>query len=440
MRINERGHLEIGGCDTVDLAKEFGTPLYVMDEGEIRKKCREYRSEFGSRLDNFDIAYASKAYMSMGICALMHQEDMSLDVSSGGELYTAIKAGFPMDRIYFHGNNKTQYEIEMGLRAGIGRFMVDNAYELELLNELAGKLHKRADIIIRVIPGIDAHTHKYIQTGQLDSKFGLGISDGQAMKAIERALSMDNIRLRGIHCHIGSQIFEMDSYRAAVGVMVGFINEIKEKTGYVAEELDLGGGFGIRYNREDRPATLGEYAEVVSASLKEEFNKRGLPLPKLILEPGRSIVGEAGITLYTIGSIKDLPGIRKYVAVDGGMADNPRVALYQAVYEAVIANKAAQKPEEVVSITGKCCESGDMLIWDIELPKAEPGDILAVFCTGAYNYSMSSNYNRLLRPAVVFVDGGSARVDVKRETYEDLVRNDLPLAAEEKERLRSVAY
>ncbi len=423
MEINAKGHLSIGGFDTAELASIYKTPLYVMDEQHIRDICRKYRDAFGKH-ENTEVIYASKAFLNMAMVKIIQQEKLGLDVVSAGELYTALEAGFPADKIYFHGNNKSREEIILGINKKIGRFVADNLYELELLNEEAKKANSKIKILLRIQPGIEAHTHEYIKTGQIDSKFGLAIATGQAMEAVKKAIECENLELRGIHCHIGSQIFEIESFRHAAEVMMNFIRSVKDETGIKLMELNLGGGFGIYYKDGDVPASIEGFADIIMGTVKEKARKYGLIVPKVIVEPGRSIVGTAGTTLYTIGSIKHIPGVRTYVAVDGGMADNPRPALYQAVYEAMLANKATEKSSEKVSITGKCCESGDMLIWDIMLPAVESGDILAVSSTGAYNYSMSSNYNRLPRPAVVLVCDGQADVIVKRETYEDIIRND----------------
>lgn len=425
MTVNDAGHLEIGGCDTVELAKTYGTPLYVMDEGIVRANCREYIAAGKNYYPNFEILYASKVFTTLAMCRLADEEGMGLDVVSGGELYTALAANFPAQRIYFHGNNKTPLELEMALDAQVGRIVVDNFSELEMVNELASQRKMQVKILLRVAPGIDAHTHHYIKTGMIDSKFGLAIANGQALRGIETALSRKNVELKGIHCHIGSQIFDLASYVEAAKTMMSFGAVIMKKTGLIIEELNLGGGLGIYYAAGDAPPTPTALISTVSSTVKEAAKQYQLSLPKLIFEPGRSIVGEAGVTLYTVGAIKDILGIRKYLAVDGGMSDNPRPALYQAKYEAVLANKMNLSNAETVSIAGKCCESGDMLIWDIELPPAAAGDILAVLATGAYNYSMASNYNRNPRPAVVFVDEGRADLVVKRETYPDLIRNDV---------------
>lgn len=423
--VNEQGHLEIGGCDTVELAKEFGTPLYIMDEAHIRDICRQYHSSFVEGMKNAEVIYASKAFSTLAMCRIIAEEGLGLDIVSGGELYTALQANFSAERIYFHGNNKSREELAMAINAGVGRIVVDNFYEMSILNELAQEKNQRVDILLRVTPGIEAHTHQYIQTGQIDSKFGFTLPDGTADRAIDLALSYPFLVVKGIHAHIGSQIFELDSFRHEIQIMIKYMADILRRTGCLLKELDLGGGLGIYYASGDDPAQIEDYAKTVQAALEDACQEQKFPRPKIIIEPGRSIVGTAGTTLYTVGSIKEIPGVRKYVAVDGGMADNPRTALYQAEYEAVLANRANEETVESVSITGKCCESGDMLIWDIDFPKAVSGDLLAVSCTGAYNYSMSSNYNRLTRPGVVLVKGGHADVIVLRETHSDLLRNDV---------------
>lgn len=424
MCVNEKGHLEIGGCDTVELALDFGTPLYILDEDYLRQNCRDYQRFFNAEY-GAEVIYAGKTLMNLAVCRIIEEEGLGLDVVSGGELYTALKADFPVERIYFHGNNKSPAELKMALEAGVSRIMVDNVHELDLLNMLAGAANKVMPVIIRVTPGIEAHTHEYIKTGQIDSKFGLVIENSQAMAGVKRAMDMPHVELKGLHCHIGSQIFELSSYSHTAAVMMSFARRVFEETGYCVEELDLGGGLGIYYAEGDQPPLIRDYAEVLMNAVIENASKYGIPVPKVIVEPGRSIVGPAGTTLYTVGAVKDIPGVRKYITVDGGMGDNPRPALYQSRYEACLANKAGQPPAEVVSVAGKCCESGDMLIWDINLPPAKPGDILAVFCTGAYNYSMSMNYNRLPRPGMVLVSGGRADLINRRESYEDLIANDI---------------
>ncbi len=424
MRVNNRGHLEVGGCDTVDLAKQFGTPLYIFDETKLRQTCREYHNSFVEKYGNAMVLYASKAFLTTAICRIMEEEGLGLDVVSGGELYTALQAGFPMERVYFHGNNKTPAELRLALDSEVGRVVVDNFYELELLDILARERHCVPEILLRITPGVEAHTHEYIKTGQIDSKFGFTLPNGQAMAAVKAAKEM-HVSLQGVHCHIGSQIFEMESYVHAVDVMMQFIADIGQETGLAIEELNLGGGFGIYYSGGDQPASIEEYADMVMQRVREKAEEYGLLTPRVLVEPGRSIAGPAGSTLYTVGSVKEIAGVRKYVAVDGGMTDNIRPALYQAKYEAILANKADRERDDTVSITGKCCESGDMLAWDVDLPRAETGDLLLMPCTGAYGYSMASNYNRLTKPGAVLVKDGKAELILKRETYADLIRNDV---------------
>ncbi len=424
-RINAKGHLEIGGCDVTDLAKEFGTPLYIVDEALVRQRAREYMEAFRETGLRFQVAYASKAFCVMAMCRLAEEEGMSLDVVSDGELYTALQAGFPPERIHFHGNNKTPEEIEMALNANIGCFVVDNFTELALLNALAAEHGKTVNILLRVTPGVEAHTHDYISTGQQDSKFGFDVGNGTAFKAVEEALKQPQLKLLGVHSHIGSQIFEVDGFRMAVEKVAAFSIDVRSKLNVTFPVINLGGGFGIRYVEGDTPLPLGTYVKAITDAIISEFTAADYPLPEIWIEPGRSMVGDAGTTLYTIGTSKDIPGVRKYIAVDGGMTDNPRPALYESKYEAILANRANDEPSEVVSVAGKCCESGDMLIWDLKLPEVRKDDLLAVFCTGAYNYAMASNYNRIRRPAVVFVKDGRADLVVARETYENIVGNDI---------------
>ena len=425
MSINQLGHLTIGGCDTVDLAKRFGTPLYILDELKLRQQCRLYREELAKLYPKSQIIFAGKALMTMAVCRIIADEKLGLDVVSGGELYTAAAADFSTAQIFFHGNNKSLEELGMALEYQIGHIVVDNRYELENLNRLAVAKGVRAKVLLRLTPGIEAHTHSYTQTGQQDSKFGLGISDGVAAATIKYALTLPGIELDGVHCHIGSQIFDIQPFGLAVKVIFDFLHQIRQTLGFVAKTVDLGGGLGSVYKAEnDQPASIKDCVALIAKAVIKEASANDYPLPLIVLEPGRSLVAEAGITLYTVGSIKELPGIRSYLAVDGGMADNPRVALYQAEYEGLIANKANHAPDKLVTVTGKCCESGDMLIWDIELANPESGDIMAIFTTGAYNYSMASNYNRLPRPAMVLVSQGQADLIVARETYQDLIALD----------------
>ncbi len=424
--INSAGHLTIGGCDTVELAKEFGTPVYVFDENEIRNNLRTFRDSMNEYYGGNGLAvYASKAFNCKEMCRICAQEGTGIDVVSGGELYTALSVGFPAENIVFHGNNKTYPELCTAVENGVGRIVVDNIDELETLSRIAAEKGKTAGIMFRIKPGIDAHTHDFIKTGQIDSKFGFALETGEAMEAVKKALSTPNVKLRGLHCHIGSQIFDIDPFELAAKVMLELFKAVKDETGVELEELNLGGGFGIKYLESECPRPYGEYMKNVSAVVREYCNKLGLKMPFVLIEPGRSVVGAAGITLYTVGSVKNIPGIRTYVSVDGGMADNPRYALYRADYEIVCANKANDDRSEIVTVAGKCCESGDLIQENTKLQMVESGDILAVLSTGAYNYSMASNYNRIPRPPVVMVKDGEARTVVKRETYEQVSANDI---------------
>ncbi len=429
LKINGKGHLEIGGADCVDLAEKFGTPLYVMDEAYIRNMCRVYRDAIEKYYDgNGLVLYASKAFSCLAVYKIVKQEKIGIDVVSGGELFTALKAGFPADKIYMHGNNKLVSELEYALQNDVGTIVVDSYSELDTLDTLSEKYGKRQSILIRVNPGVEAHTHHFIQTAKTDSKFGFSLSDGTAEKITEYAIRKKHLKLKGYHCHIGSQIFEKQSFILAADKMMAFIREMKDKFAFEADTLNLGGGYGIWYTDEDAKISCDGYAEYLQALIAEIAAKAkayDVKKPFLLIEPGRSIVGEAGITLYTVGAIKDIPGVKKYVAVDGGMFDNPRYALYQAKYTAVAANRASEKPTETVTIAGKCCESGDIVCANVNLPAVKRGDVLAILSTGAYNYSMASNYNRNLIPPVVLVKDGTAEYIVKPQTFEDLIRNDV---------------
>lgn len=426
LSVNEEGNLTISGVDTVSLAKNYNTPLYVMDDSLIRENCRSFKNSIdryyaGKGL----VCFASKAFCCKEMCRIIHDEHLGLDVVSSGELYTAINTNFPTDKICFHGNNKTDDELTLAISYGVGRIVVDNFDELSRLERLCAKLHKKASVMFRVKPGIEAHTHSAIKTGQIDSKFGFALETGEAMEAVKTALSMENINLTGLHCHIGSQIFEIQPFQDAAKVMLEFIAKIEKEFSYKISDLNLGGGFGIKYVEDDDPVPYEMYMEKVSETVKATCIALGIEQPFIIIEPGRSIVGPAGLTLYTVGSVKEIPGVRTYVAIDGGMTDNPRYALYESEYEAVIANKANLERDNVVTIAGKCCESGDLIGKDMQLQKAESGDIIAVLATGAYNYSMASNYNRIPKPAVAMVSGGTSKLIVKREKLDDLIRNDV---------------
>ena len=428
-KVNRLGHLEIGGVDTVRLAEKYGTPLYVYDVALIRKRARSFKRAFEKAGITAQVAYASKAFSTVAMVQLADEEGLSLDVVSGGELFTAISGGFPTEKIHFHGNNKSREELEMAIDQNVGCIVVDNFYELEMLGEICKEKNKNIKVLLRVTPGIEAHTHDYILTGQEDSKFGFDLQNGQAEAAIQIALKDRNLQVLGLHCHIGSQIFETTGFILAAQKIFEKLNQWKNDISFEPKVLNLGGGFGIRYTNEDDPIPASQYVEEIISEVKKQVELYSMKMPEIWIEPGRSLVGDDGTTLYSIGSRKDVPNVRQYVAVDGGMSDNIRPALYQAKYEAVLANRVMDQPEETVSIAGKCCESGDMLIWDLPLPKAGDRDLLAVFCTGAYGYSMANNYNRLPRPAVVFIEDNLDTLVVKRETFEDMVKLDLPFKA-----------
>ncbi len=426
LTVNEKGHLAVSGVDTVELAKEYGTPLYVMDEAMIRSACQRFKKS----IDEFYggaglVCYASKAFSCKEIYRIVDSEGIGADVVSGGELYTAASVGFPMDKICFHGNNKTDEELELAIEKKVGRIIVDNVYELERLDKLAEKKGVTANIMFRIKPGIDAHTHNFVKTGQIDSKFGFALETGEAFEAVKKAVELKNVHLVGLHCHIGSQIFDIDPFVHAAEVMLGFIAKIKDELSFEVKELNLGGGFGIKYTNEDKPCAFEKYMECVSVKVKEICAEKGIKLPFILIEPGRSIVAPAGLTLYTVGGIKEIPNIRTYVSIDGGMGDNPRYALYKSEYDIEVANKAGEEKTETITLAGKCCESGDLIGENMPVQHVEVGDTIAVLATGAYNYSMSSNYNRLCKPAVVMVKDGKSRVIVKRETLEDIIRNDI---------------
>lgn len=423
---NDKGHLTIGGVDAGDLANKYGTPLYVMDERTIRGHCRTFQQSIDDNYGGKGLAvYASKAFNCKEMCRIIKDEGLGIDVVSGGELYTALSVDFPPEKIVFHGNNKTEEEIKLALESGVGRIVVDNLTELRTIEKMAAELNKNPGVMIRIKPGIDAHTHNFIRTGQIDSKFGFALETGEAFEAIKEVLEQKNVTLKGVHCHIGSQIFEIDPFKAAAEVMLGFMAKVKKELSYEIKELNLGGGFGIRYLIDDDAKLYKTFMEQVSVTVKETCKRLGLNIPFIMIEPGRSIVGPAGTTLYTVGAVKTIPGIRNYVSVDGGMTDNPRYILYQSEYSIAVANKIDKPSDYIATIAGRCCESGDLVQEDAKIQTPEPGDILAVFCTGAYNYSMASNYNRVPRPPVVMIKDGESRVIIKGESYEDLVKNDL---------------
>ncbi len=426
LAVDHQGHLTIEGADTVALAQQYGTPLYVMSEGQVRESCRRFTSAMRDCYgENSLVIYASKALNCKEMCRIIRSEGLGLDVVSGGELYTAMAADFPAERIFFHGNNKTPSELQYALECGVGTIVVDNMTELELLDSLAAAGSKVQEIMLRIKPGVEAHTHQYVMTGSIDSKFGFALENGEAFEAARFAQKCKNLKLRGLHCHIGSQIFEIEPFCETARIMLRFMLRLKEELGLKIDKLNLGGGFGIPYIPEHDPRQPVEFLRQVSAVVHEQCEQLGLELPMMLIEPGRSIAATAGITLYTVGAVKEIQGVRTYVSVDGGMPDNPRYALYGSEYTAIIANRAKAPADFKATIAGKCCESGDLLAENIYIQKPVPGDLLAVLATGAYNYSMASNYNRIPRPAMVMVRDGSSREIIRRESYEDLVRNDI---------------
>lgn len=425
MGINDNT-LYIGGVSTMDLAKKYDTPLYVFDEELIRSNCKEYNKYFKVEENNNKIAYAGKAFLPKYMCNLIDEEGLYLDVVSGGELYTAYKANFPMKKILFHGNNKTIDEIKMGVDLGVGVFVVDNFYELDILEGLCKEKNMIQDIYFRVTPGIDAHTHKYIKTGQIDSKFGFALTNGDFYMAVERLKEYKNVKLIGIHAHIGSQIFEVEPYEEEVDVMFNLVKKLKDDYDIEIKEVDFGGGIGVYYTEDDKPRSIKEFCEKIINKCNEKCKELKINMPTLILEPGRSLVANAGSTLYSIGSIKDIKDVRTYVSVDGGMTDNIRPSLYQAGYECAIVNKMNnEKSAYKVTIAGKCCESGDILISNTSILDIESKDILITTSTGAYGYSMASNYNKIPKNPVVFVNKGNDKLICKRQSYEELLSLEL---------------
>jgi diaminopimelate decarboxylase len=425
--VNESGHLAIGGCDAVDLLREFGSPLYVFDEVTLREKCREYVSEFGSRYADMSVLYASKAFINLAVATIVSEEGLGLDVVSGGELAVALRAGFPTEKIYFHGNNKSPEELREAVETGIGRVVIDNFYELELLNEIAAEAGRKQAVLLRISPSVDPHTHAHTTTGTLDTKFGIPIETGQAEEAVRRTLAAKNLDLRGIHAHLGSPIFELDPYERATEVLIGFAASMHARHGFDLHEFSPGGGFAVQYIEAQPAPPVAAYAEVIVDSIRRWCAVQGVPPPHLTIEPGRSTICRSGIALYTAGASKDIPGVRRYIAVDGGMADNIRPAIYGSKYEAILANRPLAPADETVTIAGKFCESGDILIRDAHLPRAVAGDVIAIPASGAYCLAMASNYNHAPRPAVALVKDGSARLIRKRETYDDLMRLDVGL-------------
>lgn len=424
--INEKEHLTIAGFDTVSLAEKYGTPLMVMDEERIRRNCRIYKDAMKKYFGEGSYPlFASKAFSCKYIYRIAKEEGIGIDIVSPGELYTALSAGFDVSKSFFHGNNKTDEDIAYGIDSGVGHFVVDNLTELDKIDEYAGKKGVRQPIILRLTPGIDPHTHAAISTGKVDSKFGIPIETGQADRAVVYALGKKNIRLDGFHCHIGSQIFDIKPFCDAAELMIKYITSVRDKTGYEADILNLGGGFGVRYTESQPELDYADFICRIASFIDAEVSRSGIKRPHIIMEPGRSIVADSCLTLYTVGGTKEIEGFRNYVSVDGGMTDNPRYALYQSEYTVCLASRMLDKPDYVCTVAGRCCESGDLLQENVTLPKPVRGDILSVLVTGAYNYSMASNYNRIPRPAVVALKDGEDFAVIKRESFEDLVRNDL---------------
>ena len=421
--VTHEGHLSIGGCDLVELAAAHGTPLVVYDEGALRATARRYREAFAALDPEVEVIYASKAYFGLAMLRLAREEGLSVDVASGGELYAALRAGFPPERIHLHGNNKSPDEVAQALDAGVGTIVLDNLDEIPLIDREAAARGRRQRVLVRVTPGVKPSTHSHISTGQLDSKFGFSIEGGAARAAADAVAAAGALELAGLHCHIGSQLFDLGGYQAAAAKVADFAASLNGAGSL--DVMNMGGGLGIAYTRDDRPAAVEDYAEAVVEAVRGEWGRAGLPQPRILVEPGRSIVGRAGVTLYRVGATKTIPGVRTYASVDGGMSDLLRPMLYGAVYEPLLANRADAEPTETLRLVGKHCESGDVLVAEASLPPVGAGDLVCVPATGAYGVTMASNYNGVTRPAVAFVDGGAARIVTRRETYADLVARDV---------------
>ena len=423
--VNEKGRLTFAGYDTVDLADKYGTPLYLMDEDKIREHVRAYKTAMAEYFPAGSMPeFASKAFSCKQIYRIMAEEGIDIDVVSPGEIYAAAAAGFPMENSFFHGNNKTDSDIRFAIENKVGCFVVDNEDELFALDRIAGEMGTMQNILLRVTPGIDPHTHKKISTGSVESKFGTAIETGQAMEITKTALELQNVKLCGFHCHVGSQIFESQPFTDASEIMLEFIADVRDTLGYTAETLNLGGGLGVRYTEADPEIDYGEKIKEVAEILNNQCEKLGLPVPKILMEPGRSLVADAGMTLYTVGSVKEIKGYKNYVSIDGGMTDNPRYTLYESPYTVILADRANDEKDYTATVAGRCCESGDLIQEDVQMPKPRRGEILAVLTTGAYNYSMASNYNRVGRPPVVMLNSERDYIAVRRETLKDLCALD----------------
>ena len=423
--VNEKGHLTFAGYDTVELAEKYGTPLYLMDEDKIRDHVRAYKTAMAEYFPAGSMPeFASKAFSCKQIYRIMAEEGIDIDVVSPGEIYTAAAAGFPMENSFFHGNNKTDADIKFAIENKVGCFVVDGEDELSALDRIAGEMGAKQNILLRITPGIDPHTHKKISTGSVDSKFGTAIETGQAMEIVKKALELQNVKLCGFHCHVGSQVFDIQPFTDASEIMLEFISDVRDTLGYTAETLNLGGGFGVRYTESDPEIDYGEKIKEVAEILNSQCEKLGLPVPKILMEPGRSLVADAGMTLYTVGSVKEIKGYKNYVSIDGGMSDNPRYTLYESPYTVVLASRANDEKDYTATVAGRCCESGDLIQENVKMPKPTRGEILAVLTTGAYNYSMASNYNRVGRPPVVMLNSEQDYIAVRRETFKDICALD----------------
>ena len=423
--VNEKGHLTFAGYDTVELAEKYGTPLYLMDEDKIREHVRAYKTAMAKYFPQGSMPeFASKAFSCKQIYRIMAEEGIDIDVVSPGEIYTAASAGFPMENTFFHGNNKTDDDIRFAIENKVGCFVVDGEDELLALDRIAGEMGVKQDILLRITPGIDPHTHKKISTGSVDSKFGTAIETGQAMEIVKKALSLNNINLCGFHCHVGSQVFDIQPFTDASEIMLDFIADVRDTLGYTAEILNLGGGLGVRYTEADPEIDYGEKIKEIAEILNCQCEKLNLPVPKILMEPGRSLVADAGMTLYTVGSVKEITGYKNYVSIDGGMTDNPRYTLYESPYTVILASRANDEKNYTATVAGRCCESGDLIQENVKMPKPIRGEILAVLTTGAYNYSMASNYNRVGRPPVVMLNSKQDYIAVRRETLKDICALD----------------
>ena len=423
--VNEKGHLTFAGYDTVELAEKYGTPLYLMDEDKIREHVRAYKTAMAEYFPKGSMPeFASKAFSCKQIYRIMAEEGIDIDVVSPGEIYTAVKAGFPMGNSFFHGNNKSDEDIRFAIENKVGCFVVDGEDELFALDSIAGEMGIKQNVLLRITPGIDPHTHKKISTGSVDSKFGTAIETGQAMEITKKALALNNINLCGFHCHVGSQVFDPQPFTDASEIMLEFIADVRDSLGYTAEILNLGGGLGVRYTKDDPEIDYGEKIKEIAEIIGSQCEKLNLPVPKILMEPGRSLVADAGMTLYTVGSVKEITGYKNYVSIDGGMTDNPRYTLYESPYTVILASRANDEKDYTATVAGRCCESGDLIQEDVKMPKPARGEILAVLTTGAYNYSMASNYNRVGRPPVVMLNSKQDYIAVRRETLKDICALD----------------